>query len=75
MVINMKLQNQALLMKHLHKFYVKLDIPRVHLMWNTYYGIGQVPHFTLERRVLLVEGILHISISLQRDCHSNGRRW
>jgi hypothetical protein len=31
------LQNDALLLKHLHKFYNKVDVPRVQLIWNTCY--------------------------------------
>lgn len=35
--------NKALLMKNLHKFYSKHDIPWVNLIWETYYGNGQLP--------------------------------
>ena len=45
-VINIKLQNDALLMKFLHKFYNKVDIPWVSLIWDTYYN-GVVPHATV----------------------------
>jgi hypothetical protein len=31
-VLNLKIQNQALLMKYLHKFYNRHDIPWVHLL-------------------------------------------
>jgi hypothetical protein len=41
-IINLKLQNQGLLIKHLHKFYNKADIPWVSLIWNSYYD-GVVP--------------------------------
>jgi len=37
------LQNEALLLKHLHRFYNKVDVPRVNLIWNTYYQ-HKVPH-------------------------------
>jgi hypothetical protein len=36
-VINLRLQNDALLMKNLHKFYNREDIPWVHLIWDRYY--------------------------------------
>ena len=36
-VLNLKIQNEALLMKFLHKFYNKMDIPWVQLTWDTYY--------------------------------------
>jgi hypothetical protein len=42
-ILNLKLQNQGLLLKYLHKFYNKVDIPWVHLLWNTYY-LGRIPH-------------------------------
>jgi hypothetical protein len=42
-ILNLKLQNEALLLKCLHKFYNKLDTPWVHMLWNTYYQ-GRVPH-------------------------------
>ena len=42
-VINLKIQNEALLSKFLHKFYNKLDIPWVQLTWDTYY-VQRTPH-------------------------------
>ena len=42
-VINLRLQNDALLLKQLHKFYCKKDIPWVQLIWNKYYRT-KVPH-------------------------------
>jgi hypothetical protein len=42
-ILNLKLQNQGLLLKYLHKFYNKVDTPWVHLLWNTYY-LGRIPH-------------------------------
>ena len=45
-VINLQLQNQGLLIKHLHKFYNKADIPWVSLLWDSYYD-GVVPHATV----------------------------
>ena len=36
-------QNQGLLMKHIHKFFNKVDIPWVNLVWNYYpNGVPQV---------------------------------
>ena len=43
-VINLSSQNNALLLKHLDKFYNKRDIPWVNLIWETYYSSGEVPH-------------------------------
>jgi hypothetical protein len=42
-ILNLKLQNQGLLQKYLHKFYNKIDTPWVYLIWNSYYT-GKVPH-------------------------------
>ena len=44
-ILNLQLQNQALLMKHLNKFYNKEDVPWVSLVWNSYYH-ERVPHAT-----------------------------
>ena len=44
-VLNLRLQNDdALLLKQLHKFYNKMDVPWVHLVWFRYYDNGRVPH-------------------------------
>lgn len=42
-VINIKTQNEALLIKHLHKFFNKEDIPWVSLVWKKYYSSGKLP--------------------------------
>ena len=42
-VVNLKIQNDALLLKFLHKFYNRHDIPWVHLIWDSYYG-DSIPH-------------------------------
>ena len=42
-VLNLRLQNDALLLKQLHKFYMKSDTPWVHLIWHKYYS-NKVPH-------------------------------
>jgi hypothetical protein len=44
---NLLLQNDALRMKQLHKFYSKSDIPWVNLVWFKYYN-GRVPHIQRE---------------------------
>lgn len=36
-------QNNALLLKHLHKFFNREDIPWVKLIWATYYSNGRLP--------------------------------
>jgi hypothetical protein len=42
-VINLKLQNQSLLLKFLDKFYKRRDIPWVQIVWDKYFD-EQVPH-------------------------------
>lgn len=42
-VINIKTQNEALLIKHLHKFFNKEDILWVSLVWEKYYNSGKLP--------------------------------
>jgi hypothetical protein len=42
-IINLQIQNSALLLKHLHKFYNHEDIPWVHLVRDAYY-YQSVPH-------------------------------
>jgi hypothetical protein len=37
-IINLRVQNKCLLLKHLHKFYNRADIPWVNLVWEVYYS-------------------------------------
>ena len=49
-VINLRIQNQALHMKNLHKFYNHYDIPWVNLIWQAYYNnTSSTPHATTPR--------------------------
>lgn len=41
-VLNLHIQNESILLKHLHKFFNRMDIPWVHLIWNTYYAYGRL---------------------------------
>jgi hypothetical protein len=42
-VINLWRQNEVLLLKHLHTFYNKDDLPWVNLIWANYYRNGSTP--------------------------------
>ena len=42
-MINLKIHNEALLLKFLHKFFNKLDIPWVNLVWDNHY-VDKIPH-------------------------------
>lgn len=61
-VINLKMQNQVLLMKHLHKFYGRADIPWVDLIWKTHYCSGRVPHFHPNKGSFWWKDIARLSI-------------
>jgi hypothetical protein len=45
-VIKLRVHNEALLLKNLHKFFNKADLPWVHLIWTQYYPNGKVPSQT-----------------------------
>ena len=36
-VLNLRTQNEALLLKNLHKFFNKANFPWLHLIWDNYY--------------------------------------
>ena len=42
-VLNLTTQNEALLLKNLHKFFNRLDIPLVHLIWEKHYHSDKLP--------------------------------
>ena len=42
-VLNINAQNNALLLKNLHKFFNSHDIPWVKLVWEAYYSTGHLP--------------------------------
>jgi hypothetical protein len=45
-IINIEEQNRALLLKNLHKFFNKEDIPWVQIIWEKYYANGKLPSTT-----------------------------
>lgn len=59
-VKNLYMQNDALLIKHLDKFYNKADIPWVHLVWDTYYS-QKVPHLAPARGSFWWKDILKLN--------------
>ena len=61
-VLNLGMQNDALLVKQLNKFYNKRDIPRVHLIWSKYYSNGKVPHGTKECGSFWWKDLLRLSM-------------
>lgn len=43
-ILDLKTQNECLLMKNLHKFFNRSDIPWVHLIWSCHYSTNRLPH-------------------------------
>lgn len=42
-VINLRVQNESLLLKHLHKIYNHVDTPWVELLWTNYDSVNRLP--------------------------------
>jgi hypothetical protein len=42
-VLDLSLHNDAMLLKFMHKFFNKIDIPWVQLIWENYYANGKLP--------------------------------
>ena len=59
-VINLRLQNDALLLKHLDKFYNKVDVPWVQLVWFKYYS-NKVLHAACEVGSFWWKDVLRLS--------------
>jgi hypothetical protein len=47
-IINLRLQNEVLLMKNLHKFFNMHDLSWLNLIWTKYYPNGNVPGHTMK---------------------------
>jgi hypothetical protein len=45
-VLNLKRQNECLLLKYLHKFFNKSNIPWVRLIWDRHYSVGKLPRIS-----------------------------
>jgi hypothetical protein len=60
-IINLRLHNDALLMKHLSKFYNRADVPWVHLVWSKYYS-DRVSHATREMGSFWWKDVLRLNI-------------
>jgi len=48
-VLNLQTHNEALILKHLHKFFNKSDLPWVELIWDKYYRNGRLPNINTPR--------------------------
>ena len=60
-VVNLRNQNNTLLLKHLDKFYNQKDLPWVKLIWGTYYQNGHVPHASSEKGSFWWKDVLRLS--------------
>jgi hypothetical protein len=61
-VINLTLQNEALLLKQLDKFCKKKDIQWVQLIWNAYYDNGnEAPHLVKEKGSFWWKDLMRLS--------------
>jgi len=76
-VINLTTHNEALLLKNLHKFFNRLDIPWVNLIWEKHYQSDKLPNttrkgsFWWEDILKLLDkykGLASVSISDGRTC-------
>jgi hypothetical protein len=63
-VINLSLQNDALLLKHLDKFYRKENVQWVNLIWWRYYT-NIVPHLAREKGTFWWKDILRLNFSFR----------
>ena len=43
-ILNLQTHNEALLLKHLHKFFNRENAPWVELIWNKHYTNGKLPN-------------------------------
>ena len=60
-IVDLRTQNDALLLKHLDKFYNKRDISWVNMVWQSYYSQGQMPHATADKGFFWWRDLLHLS--------------
>jgi hypothetical protein len=70
-VIKISLQNDALLMKNLHKFYMKEDLPHGKLIWSKYYRNGKVPG-SIMKSSFWWKGMLNL-LNTYKGCSSSHR--
>jgi hypothetical protein len=76
-VIRLQTHNEALLLKNLHNFFNKQDIPWVHLIWEKYYRSGKLPNHTMKgsfwwrdnlRLLNLYKGVARVIVGAGNTC-------
>jgi hypothetical protein len=73
-VINLSVQNDALLLKQLDKFYKQEKIQWVGLIWQKYYN-GTVPHLAREKGSFWWKDILRLNIHFRGCCNVHPQSW
>jgi hypothetical protein len=73
-VLDLQIQNEALLIKNLHKFFNRINIPSVKLIWEKYYSNGNLPNHA-KKGVLLVEGHPKTPRQIQRHGLDFSSEW
>jgi hypothetical protein len=79
-VLQLETHNDALLLKNLHKFFNKADIPWVHLIWEKHYRNGRLPNHTLKgsfwwREILRILGKFKSCASVTLQLGSTCSLW
>jgi hypothetical protein len=79
-VINLAAQNDCLLMKHLHKFYNKANLPWVKLVWESYYANALPPARTRDvsfwwRDCLKSSSAFKVMVTCQVNCGDSVLLW
>lgn len=83
-MLDLKTQNEALLLKHLMKFFNKEDIPWVALVWECYYENGCLPSSTKKgsfwwRDILKLldkfKGIAMVNVNNAKSCYLWSDLW
>jgi hypothetical protein len=73
-VIDIEKQNKALLLKNLHKFFNKADVPCVDLVWEKHYKNGKLPNH-IRKGSFWWRDNLEASSGIQKLCLSSGLLW
>jgi hypothetical protein len=60
-------------MKHLHKFYGRIETPWVDLIWKTHYISGRVPHYSPDKGSFWWKDILMLSAHFKVIASPNAR--
>jgi hypothetical protein len=59
---DMRVMNDALLAKHLHKLYNKKDVLWVQLVWNTHFIDGKAHHATRGKSSFWLKDLMKLSV-------------